>query len=224
MDTEFCDLNVLGDALDKSLNIQDAQETDSASDGHEGEEDLCEKDQICQAASPKRLNKCVTFPSSNMMLPASSSDEETERKSHDLFSEESKDQAYSRSISLPTPLKLVSALKGSRGKEGVLQEKLTVKWAPDVYDPTPTSVSHSVKSKSLQKSKNKKNEKRNGKKGQKGNCSQGGGRKDKKQTRKSSKVPDKFGNFEVGSSNSYCGSSFRQKSHSEVHYSVGEAS
>lgn len=104
MDPQFCDLNVLGDALDKSLNIQGAQETDSASDGHEEEEDSCEKAQTCQATSSKHLNKCVTFPSSNMMLPASSSDEETETVSQGIFSEESKDQAYSRSISLPVSL------------------------------------------------------------------------------------------------------------------------
>lgn len=115
-------------------------------------------------------------------------------------------------------------MKGSREKQGVLREKLTVKWAPDVYDPRPTSVSHSVKSKSSQKSKNKKNEKRNGKKGQRGNSSQGGSGKEKKQSRKAAKGSDKFGNFEVGSSNSLCGSSFRQISRTEVHFSIAEAS
>jgi len=41
-----------------------------------------------------------------------------------------------------TPLKLVSAIKGRREKQGSLPRKLTVTWAPDVYDPIPTSVSH----------------------------------------------------------------------------------
>jgi hypothetical protein len=120
-------------------------------------------------------------------------------------------------------LKLVSAIKGSREKQGVLREKLTVKWAPDVYDPRPTSVSHSVKSKSSQKSKNKKNERKNGKKGQKGNSSQRSSGKDKKQYRKAAKSSDGLGNFEVGSSNSHCGSSFRRKSCTEMHYSTAEA-
>lgn len=227
MDAQSSEVDVLGDALNKSLNIQDAQEMESVSDGHE-EEGLCEQDKTSQTTSSKKcLNKCVTFPHPNTMLPASSSsdeeDVESEAVSQGLLSEESKDQAYSRSISLPTPSKLVSAMKGSREKQGVLREKLTVKWAPDVYDPTPTSVSHSVKSKSSQKSKNKKNERKNGKKGQKGNSSQRGSGKDKKQYRKAAKSSDGFGNFEVGSSNSYCGSSFRRKSCTEVHYSTAEA-
>lgn len=115
-------------------------------------------------------------------------------------------------------------MKGSREKRGILRETLTVKWAPDVYDPPPTLISHSVKSKSSQKYKNKKNEKRNGRKGQRGNHSQGGSGKDKKHIHKSTKISGKFGNYEVGSSNSYCGSSFRQKSRTEVHYSIAEAS
>ncbi|XP_059427904.1 uncharacterized protein LOC132161738 [Corylus avellana] len=227
MEVQPSDVDVLGDALNKSLNTQDAQETESASDGQE-EEDLCEQDKISQTTSSNKcLNKCVTFPQPNTMRPASSSsdeeDIESEAVSQGPLSEESKDQAYSRSISLPTPLKLVSAMKGSREKQGVVQEKLTVKWAPDVYDPMPTSVSHSVKSKSSQKSKNKKNERKNGKKGQKGNSSQRGSGKDKKQYRKAAKSSDGFGNFEVGSSNAYCGSSFRRKSCAEVHFSTAEA-
>ncbi|XP_006644894.1 uncharacterized serine-rich protein C1E8.05-like [Oryza brachyantha] len=39
---------------------------------------------------------------------------------------------------------LVSALKGSRAKRGIVT-KLSVSWAPDVYDPPVTSGSHTVK-------------------------------------------------------------------------------
>ncbi|XP_038998763.1 uncharacterized protein LOC120124078 [Hibiscus syriacus] len=86
-----------------------------------------------------------------------------------MFSEDSV-QSYSRTILLPAPLKLVSALKGSREKQGSTPKKLTVKWAPDVYDPPPTSVLHTVGNRKQQKSKKKKNDKKkNGKKGQKGN-------------------------------------------------------
>ncbi|KAF5476014.1 hypothetical protein F2P56_007761 [Juglans regia] len=228
MDAQSCDVNVLGDALDKSLNIQEALETDSASDGHEEEEDICKQVKTCQATSSEKcLNKSVTSPFPKMMLPVSSSDEEDEEREtgfQEHSSMDSKDQAHSRSISLPTPLELVSAMKGSREKRGILRETLTVKWAPDVYDPPPTLISHSVKSKSSQKYKNKKNEKRNGRKGQRGHSSQGGSGKDKKQIRKSAKISGKFGNYEVGSSNSYCGSSYRHKSRTEVHYSIAEAS
>ena len=105
MEVQSFDVDVLGDALNKSLNTQDAQETESTSDGQE-EEDLCEQDKISQTtSSSKCLNKCVTFPQPNTMQPASSSsddeDVESEAVSQGLLSEESKDQAYSRSISLP---------------------------------------------------------------------------------------------------------------------------
>lgn len=69
-------------------------------------------------------------------------------------------------ISLPVARKLVSAMKGGREKEGLAPRKLSVSWAPDVYDPPPSSVSHLPKrnnhsyrsskkhSKGKQKSKN----------------------------------------------------------------------
>lgn len=41
--------------------------------------------------------------------------------------------------------KLVSAMKGSRAQQGTLPKmNLCVKWSPDVYDPPPTSESHTV--------------------------------------------------------------------------------
>lgn len=118
--------------------------------------------------------------------------------------------------------------------------KLTVKWAPDVYDPVPTLMSHTVKNKKPQKSRKKKNEKKNGKKGQKGNSSRGGSGKDKKQFRKvggtsdlsykSLDTPDKvieasteLDALDVCIQDSYCGTSFLKKSVTEVHYSVAEA-
>ena len=98
-----------------------------------------------------------------------------------------------------------------------------MKWAPDVYDPVPTLMSHSVKNKSSHKSKNnKKNDKKNGKKGQK-NSSHGISGKDKKQSRKAAKGSNEFEVFEVGSSNSHCGNSLLRKSHTEMHYPVAEA-
>lgn len=45
-------------------------------------------------------------------------------------------------------LKLISAMKGSRQKNGMAltTENRHIKWAPDVYDPPVTSVCHSVNS------------------------------------------------------------------------------
>jgi len=45
-----------------------------------------------------------------------------------------------------TSLPVVSSMKGSREKRGLHVENLSVRWAPDVYDPTPTSQCHTVKS------------------------------------------------------------------------------
>jgi len=231
MDSQSSDVNALGDALHESLNIQHVQVSEPASDGHEGEEDIHEWKETCPK---KHLIKSETFPYPKLRLPPNSSsdeegeeDEEPETISQGLHSEESNDHAYSRSISLPTPLKLVSAMKGSRRTEGIPPKKLPVKWAPDVYDPRPTLMSHSVKNKSSQKYKNnkkndKKNEKKNGKKGQK-NSSHGISGKDKKQSRKAAKGSNEFEVFEVGSSNSHCGNSFLRKSHTEMHYPVAEA-
>ncbi|KAJ7977088.1 BRI1-KD interacting protein [Quillaja saponaria] len=200
-------VNGLENTLLESLNIQDIQKLEHTSDDD-------------TKFTNKSLNKSVTFPYPDM-LPPSSSDEEDEEADTPLpesSSGKSTCQNYSRSISLPTPLKLVSAMKGSREKQGASGIKLTVKWAPDVYDPTPTSSSHTVKGKKHQKSKNnrkneKKNDKKNGKKGQKANF-RGGSGKDKRQSRKSGNELD------VGSRD--CGSSYLKNSVTRMHFSVAE--
>jgi len=131
-------------------------------------------------------------------------------------------------------------MKGSREKNGGSQVKLKVKWAPDVYDPIPTLLSHTVRShKKQQKSRKKKPEKKNGKKGQKGNSSRGGNSKDKQFRKlsgasglcyKSMDSCDKvlvasteLNALDVLSHDSNCGTSFLKKSVTEVHYSVAEA-
>ncbi|KAI3743389.1 hypothetical protein L1987_61097 [Smallanthus sonchifolius] len=75
------------------------------------------------------------------------------------------------STSLPMNLKLVSAMKGSREKQRAgPPQKLTVKWAPEVYDPVPTSVSHAVTNKPQKQSKkNSKSKQKNGSKSSRGN-------------------------------------------------------
>ncbi|KAG8484002.1 hypothetical protein CXB51_023490 [Gossypium anomalum] len=192
----------------------------------------------------KCLAKSASFPSA--VSTPDDDDDEIVTAMQRMFSEDSVQSplTYSRSISLPTPLKLVSALKGSREKQGLPPKKLTVKWAPDVYDPPPTSLLHTVRSKKQQKSKKKNDKKKNGKKGQKGNNSGRGcgGGKDNKQIRRGGgssdrcyKPPpevhqDRLANssvslegFNVGSPDPYCGSSFLKKSPTRMHYSVAEA-
>ncbi|XP_065852779.1 uncharacterized protein [Euphorbia lathyris] len=131
---------------------------------------------------------------------------------------------------------IVSAMKGTREKLGASPRKLTVNWAPDVYDPVPNSLSHAVKSKQKKsrkdKDKDNNNYKKNGKKGQKGYSKGGAGSKDKKQHRKTGGRSEKCyrscdgldssDEFDVGSPD-YCGSSFLKKSPANFHYSVAEA-
>lgn len=240
--------NVISDlehTFSESLHIQDDQRSEHASNENdiynEAEENLCGgfKQQDTKLGM-KCLKKSASFPIADTLLSSSSSDEEVDTSSKESPSEQSAHQTYSRSISLPAPQKLISAMKGSREKHGASPTKLTVKWAPDVYDPVPTLVSHTVRSKKQLKSRKKKAEKKNGKKGQKGNSSRGGSGKDKKQFRKlggtsdlcyksldsSDKVIEtstEFEAFDVRSQDSYCGTSFLKKSVTEVHFSVAEA-
>ncbi|XP_022742156.1 uncharacterized protein LOC111293611 [Durio zibethinus] len=185
----------------------------------------------------KFLGKCASFPSA---VSPSGDDDEIETALRRMFSEDSVQSPYSHAISLPTPMKLVSALKVGREKRGLARMNLTVTWAPDVYDPPPTSVSHTVRGKKQQKSKKNNDKKKIGKRGQKGNNSSrgsGGGGKDNKQFRRGCGSSDRcykplqvqgrvvnaagdLDGFNVGSPAPYCGSSFLKNSPTRVHYSV----
>lgn len=238
----------LKDVGKEYVGIKDVGEVEHASSNEEiisgvEERDACEGPKAQQGKiTQKCLNKCVTFPNANGVLPRNASsdmvEEEPKTAMQTPFVEEHLHQAYSRSVSLPAPSKLLSAMKGSREKEGLSPGKLTVTWAPDVYDPPTTSMSHTVTGKKQQKSKNKKNWKRDGKKGQKGSSSRG---KEKKQYRKGGAsershryldsretlvgTNNDFGDLVVGSpdQHSYCGSSFLKNSLTSMHYPVAEA-
>ena len=235
----------LGRTFNESLQIQDAHKSVLASEENDiynvNEEKLCEamKDQETNI-NMTCLKKSATFPIPNTMLPSSPSDKEADTSVTGPLNEHSAHQTYSRSVSPPAPLKLISAMKGSREKHGGSQVKLNVKWASDVYDPIPTLLSHTVRSnKKQQKSRKKKPEKKNGKKGQKGNSSRGGSNKDKQVRKlggtsglcyKSMDSCDKvlgvateLDALDVRSQDSYCGTSFLKKSVTELHYSVAEA-
>ncbi|XP_057533356.1 uncharacterized protein LOC130811181 [Amaranthus tricolor] len=95
------------------------------------------------ASSCKCLHKSATFPIA--VKEENAPESQPENKS------------CTCSQSLPTANKLFSAMKGGREKEDVPPRKLSVSWAPDVYDPVPTSLSHYPKKKSrLQLKSNKK--------------------------------------------------------------------
>ncbi|XP_021743022.1 uncharacterized protein LOC110709116 [Chenopodium quinoa] len=145
------------------------------------------------ATSCKCLHKCATFP--------------VAVKEEATLDYQSESKSCMRSLSLPTESKLVSALKGSREKIGGPPRKLSVSWAPDVYDPPPTSLSHYPKKKNQQQSKSSK---KHGKGKQKSKSVRGGGSatKDKKHYHKSGgrsdRCLDSFAETDrVLSSNSY---------------------
>ncbi|CAL0309830.1 unnamed protein product [Lupinus luteus] len=238
-------LSNLESTVTESLHIQVAQKTESASKGNDIY-NVAEKNsfkgfkQQGRKLNKQRMRKSATFPVPEKMLPSSSSDEEAKTSFTEPLSKNSANQNYLHSLSLPDPSTVISAMKGSREKHGKQQMKLTVKWAPDVYDPIPTLMSHTVKNKKPQKSKKKRNEKKNGKKGQKGNSSRGGNGKDKKQCCKLGETSDlcdksfdsvgkviepstEIDTLDVRIHDSSCGTSFLKKSVTELHYSVAEA-
>lgn len=155
-----------------------------------------------------------------------------------------------------TALKLISAIKGSREKQGKPPKKLSVTWAPDVYDPIPTAASHVP----IKGQRHRSDHRKNGKSKQKSNgkSSRGSKGKDKKQGRKhggstrrsyypledkdimscnrfhcledeitahSSGLQAGAMDYDIGSPpDSFCGSSFRKKSVTELHFPVAKAS
>ncbi|KAJ6742124.1 hypothetical protein OIU85_016226 [Salix viminalis] len=213
---------VLVDELESNLNrfvsLKDVEEETYTSDGDDNSDGY-------EPFGSQAVKKC--HGNSSSMAPSDEEDNVPETGLQLLFPEEF---PHLNSTRLP----FVSAMKGSREKQGS-PRKLTVSWAPDVYDPIPNSLSHSVKSKPKKSRKDRDKDnthnKKNGKKGQKGSSSKGLGGKDKRQFRKSGGRSDKCyktdasegsDDFGVGSPD-YCGSSFLKNSAAKFHYSVAEA-
>ncbi|KAK9078595.1 hypothetical protein SSX86_002656 [Deinandra increscens subsp. villosa] len=238
--------------VSKFLDIHDDLEYSSTSStSHKScefqEKDLCDKflpSETTIRASEKCLGKHPTFPSSGKTLsPQDGITNELSTHGHNI---KPNDLSGFRSISLPTRLKPVSAMKGSREKRGAAPPvKLTVKWAPEVYDPIPTSVSHVVTNNRSSSKHNKKNSKNKQKHGSK--SSRGSKSKDKKQVRKSGgnsssgtsykleheqQLVDFLGHeaqsgsidFHVGNPDRLCGGSFIKRYGAGLHLSsVAEA-
>ncbi|XP_030542508.1 uncharacterized protein LOC115749712 isoform X2 [Rhodamnia argentea] len=241
-------ISELGDTLGNVLHVEDSEAVVGTSKA-----EISRGVSVLKAKYEKCLVKCATFPLPREKLsPHLLSDEsadEPESALRELFSEEHINNVYSRSISFPTSSELVSAMKGTREKLGASPGKLTVRWAPDVYDPPPTSVSHFL-SRGTKQQKVPKKDKRNGKRGQKGkDFSRGTSGKDsskrdkkKKHSRRPSGssdrcfnklddnncrlgIPDDMRQFDIGNPvpDSSCGSSFFKHSLTQVHYSAAEA-
>ncbi|MCL7035858.1 hypothetical protein MKW94_018417 [Papaver nudicaule] len=138
------------------------------------------------------MSKPINIPVSRKTLSCFVSDGEIEGTScpelHGNASMAMLSRFCSRSLSLPnSPNSVRSAMKGGREQQGVQpQEKLTVKWASDVYDPPSTTVSHTVRSYiQQQRYSSKYNNKKHGKHKHKGKHSRGSNNTEKKQHRKS---------------------------------------
>ncbi|KAK4345555.1 hypothetical protein RND71_035731 [Anisodus tanguticus] len=248
---EGLSINNFGPHFTDHPNIQDAEDSNDKCNAEIVKEDVSEDSHgsdFGNVASGKCLIRCATFPCSGMSVPPAEfgGEEQEDDVTADVMTHgadaKSPDLPYSRSISLPTASKLVSAIKGGREKQGSLPRKLTVTWAPDVYDPIPTSVSHVPNKGQSHKSGKKKN----GKNKQKtnGKSSRGSKGRDKKQARKhggssqinyhprddsnitasSSEVQSSIVDFDIGSPDPFCGSSFLKKSMTKLHFPVAEAS
>ncbi|KAE9612254.1 hypothetical protein Lal_00022125 [Lupinus albus] len=227
----------------ESLHIEDVEKSEHASAGYDncntGKENLCSGfEQQGAKLNMNCLKKCSTLLYPDMILPPSSSDE-NDTSSPESLSDQSPLESNSCLV-MPAPLTLVSAMKGSREKQGRSRLKLTVKWASDVYDRVPTLLSRTVKGKKQHKSRHR-SEKKYVKKGQKGYPSKGSSSKDKKHYHRkpSSGTSDmwwldsdsdqmleastELDDLNVVIHDSHCGTSFLKQSIEKVHYPVGEA-
>lgn len=204
-------VNKLGTSFD-GVRIQNAHEFESSSDGvdHSDDEDADELKE-CTKSHQKMLDNAVRPSPSKLMSPHISSDEEDEEEQpnlelQELFYEEIVDNpTLGCSVFSPAPLELTSAFKGSHEKQGGAPRKLTVTWAPDVYDPPPTQLLDIITRGTKQKKLPKK-EKIGGKEGQKGKETTrgGGGGRDSSRGGGGSKDKKKKQNHRTGKSGKSC--------------------
>lgn len=214
---------------------------------------ICSEISICQEFSQslsldakgcKNLSKCKTFPASKGTQAHSSFIDSIGGQRQDPSA--SGASAYSRSISLPSSSSLVSAMKGGRVLNGsMVKTDLRVKWAPEVYDPPSSSMSHTVRS-HQQRPKTKKKERYR----HKGKSSRGNGGERNHGNRKSlNKMPEPlnvrlqgngdgvslegFGGksnvvdileYGIRGQDAKCGSSFLREALPTLHLPIGEAS
>ena len=187
----------------------------------------------------KDLQKCATFPSSAI-------EAEPEDSCSDADDDAPKDaHTYQRSVSLPPTVKLISAIKGSRQKNGIPlpAEDRHIKWAADVYDPPVSSVSHSVNNsyqrrpKPRKKDKTKQKEKRKARNKKKtNNAAQNqavlqtpeledlGTSIGREAPADPGKLETEMLDYGISSQEAKCGSSFLLETVAKMHFSTAEAS
>ncbi|KAK4755196.1 hypothetical protein SAY87_008953 [Trapa incisa] len=222
-----------------SLHIAYGDELENTSDGEEKELSDCGGCKI--ASHQKHLSRYESFPPAGKPTSPLSSDKDDE---------ESESESQEQFLNEHALLKLVSAMKGSREKQGATLRKLRVTWAPDVYDPIPTSVSHAPR-RSTRQHKASRKDKRHGKKGHKGKDSpRGSSSSDGKDKRKKKRKhlsaqapmssntcyksmdtgngivnlkPDQVEKYGMGILDTSCGDSFLKMSMVKAHYPLAEA-
>ncbi|KAH6798758.1 hypothetical protein C2S51_035242 [Perilla frutescens var. frutescens] len=229
-------MNDMKMCLNEFLSIEDIGKTNS---DYSAKCDVVIEDE-CKDSGKSSYNLPESTSTVEGMLIGEKGREE-DRTSEANGCEKSVDKCYSPPESLATPLKLASAMKGSREKQGIPQPvKLSVTWAPDVYDPIPSSVSHVPSSRNQQyRNSSKKYGKNKQKGGGKARGSKGKDR-DKKQARKNggnnTSSAAKFKavhddsvahagiiDFNVVGTDPFCGSSFLKNSVNNLHFPVAEA-
>ncbi|KAF5193096.1 hypothetical protein FRX31_017316 [Thalictrum thalictroides] len=253
--TEECVIEKLGNALSEILLVQDVQLKLSGCISLSSEDELCYAE---SCTSPEELNadhskflNATTQESPKKHVGSLLSEKsllnsvsiDTKDVASNISSHPESHVTYKKCghpFLLSTPKKLVSAMKGTREKLGIPLKKLSVTWAPDVYDPLPTSYCHTVKGHSQHRSRNKKSSKSK----HKGKSSQGSTSSSKRYHKhvgksdhrlKSSSTSERllfgaynqsnldFMDFSVRGHDSYCGSSFLRATLPELHIPVAEA-
>ncbi|CAH9073297.1 unnamed protein product [Cuscuta epithymum] len=203
-------------------------------------------------SSKKCLVKFATFPSStkssspNELIHQRQMEQMNDVTAEPLApnGEASSAPLSTPSKSLPSATKLLSALKGSREKQGIVpHKKLHVSWAPDVYDPpVPIPISNvSINRHQRHRSDGKKNGKKN-KQQSSGKSSRANKGKDKKKHGRkyggtcergfyhledhnvviSSRELPTIG-LDIASPDQLCGSSYLYSSVSKLHFPLAEA-
>lgn len=107
------------------------------------------QDEICNDTEMQSLSVSTNMLEGSskreMMLLSESEMLQSHPLEIEVREELSSTAVHIESSSNPTTPKLVSAMKGSMQSGLLPKTKLSVKWAPDVYDPPPRSESHTVK-------------------------------------------------------------------------------
>ncbi|XP_020253592.1 uncharacterized protein LOC109830667 isoform X2 [Asparagus officinalis] len=142
----------LGISLYEALQIHDPSEPLCVRNSISNEESICDKLEVVPLSFDtdvlEVLNKHATILCSELAQSYLINADAGAGLSCTMVQNENSYKAESVAFVQPLPAmtKLIPALKGSRAQNGIhLDTKLSVKWAPEVYDPPITSSSHTVK-------------------------------------------------------------------------------